>query len=243
MTEIAPLKIAHRPGTYARTAATIEQILNATMRILMTEGYAALTLRRVAAECGLRIGNLTYHFPTKSELVTALLEAVLEGYRERNRQIHRGLDLDDRTRLKAAIFNTLRDVQSFQTTYLFPELWSLANHDPVVGAKVQEFYRQARRPTIQLVRRLNPALDEADAETLSVFISAFVEGATIFAGHDKPYAPIMPDLAGLAMDAFLHLVETATPDKLHALRAEWAAAPPDISALPAFALRAAAKPD
>lgn len=237
MTDIAPLKIAPRPGAYARTAETVEQILNATMRILMTEGYAALTLRRVATECGLRVGNLTYHFPTKNELVTALLDAVLGGYRERARKVHRGVELDDRTKLKAAIFNTLRDVQSFQTTYLFPELWSLANHDPDIGTKLQAFYRQARAPTVQLIRRLNPALNEDDAETLTVFLASLVEGSTIFAGHGKPFASRMPDFAALAIETFLHLVETTTPDRLHALRRDWAEASPEINSLPAFALR------
>jgi Transcriptional regulator len=238
--EIVPLKIAPRKGGYARAENTIEQILNATLQILMTEGYAALTLRRVASECGLRVGNITYHFPTKGDLVTALLDAVLDGYRERARQVYRGLVLDDRIRLQAALFNALRDIQSFQTTHLFPELWSLANHDAEVAAKLEEFYREARAPAARLIRRINPGLSETDADTLALFMSAFVEGTTIFAGHGRPYAGRMPDLAALAMDTFTRMVETATPEKIIAMRREWAEASKDLSRLPAFALREAA---
>lgn len=239
MAEIAPLKIKVRPGAYARTADTLDQILNATLQVLMKEGYAAVTLRRVAAESGLRVGNLTYHFPTKNDLIKALLDAVLEGYQDRARRIMSGVQLDDRTRLQSALFLTLRDIQSFQTTYLFPELWSLANHDPEIEARLHDFYRAARQPLVRLLGRLNPRLSEEDAETLAVFMSSFMEGTTIFAGHGKPYAGRMADLVSLACQTFVGMAETATPERMRELRSEWETASPEIDSVPAFLLRRA----
>ncbi|TAJ69385.1 MAG: hypothetical protein EPO51_23025 [Phenylobacterium sp.] len=145
--------------------------------------------------------------------------------------------MDDRTALKAGLFNVLRDVQSFQTTHLFPELWSLANHDEEISSLLHNFYRRLHLPVIARIRRLNPTLDEADAETVAVFISSFVEGSTIFAGHGKPHAGRMADLASIALETLVGMVETMTPERLHALREPWANAPPEISGPAEFLLR------
>ncbi|MGH2263497.1 TetR family transcriptional regulator C-terminal domain-containing protein, partial [Klebsiella pneumoniae] len=117
-----------------------------------------------------------------------LLDAVMDGYANQPEWQPHSAPPEDRNRLRAVIIQTLRDIQTFQTTHLFPELWSMANHDPEVDQRIQEFYRRARAWTQQLLQRLNPALSERDAETLCIFFSSFAEGSTIFAGHGKDYA-------------------------------------------------------
>jgi AcrR family transcriptional regulator len=53
---------------------TKQKILNAALDVLMEHGFPALTQTRVAEVAGVSQGNLTYHFPTR----TALLKAVVE---------------------------------------------------------------------------------------------------------------------------------------------------------------------
>ena len=62
------LKIVLKPGNYERSAETIEQILEAALKVLVNDGYAALTFRRVEQESGLKVGHISYHFPTKEDL-------------------------------------------------------------------------------------------------------------------------------------------------------------------------------
>ena len=224
MTTFPRLKAVPKPGAQARTSETVEAILNATLTILMRDGYAALSLRRVAGECGMRVGNLSYHFPTKQDLVNGLLDAVLEGYRQNSARIEGELPSDDRDRIRDGVIRVLLDIQSYQTTLLFPELWSMANHDPMIQAKLQEFYRESRQQTIDLIMRVNGRLDRDRAETLALYISSFIEGSTLFAGHGKPYAARMPALAAIAIRGFVHLVETLQPQDLEAVEREWEAA-------------------
>lgn len=216
------LKIVPKSGTYARTAETIERILEDTLHVLMRDGYANLTFRGVADECGLKVGHISYHFPSKDDLVRGLLDAVLEGYASRAEQqvykAHRG----DREQFRAAIIEILKDIQTFQTTHLFPELWSMANHDPEIDARVQDFYVRARSRMQALISRMNPALTEEDVETLCLFYSSFAEGATLFAGHGKRYADRMPDLAAIAIHSFIDLAETITSEQIASIREEWA---------------------
>jgi AcrR family transcriptional regulator len=221
MKERERLRVAARPGAYARTAETIEQILNATLDVLIEEGYAALTMRRVAAKCGTRAGNISYHFPTKEALLHGLLDAVLEQYVERSTRLRQQMQLDDREGVAGAIVYLLQDIQTFQTTHLFPELWSMANHDPAIEARLQEFYDKLRQSHIQTMLRINPSLSYTDAETLCLFISSFIEGSTVFIGNGKKYADRMPDIAALAIRSFSTLIETVTPAEIAAIRQQW----------------------
>ena len=74
---VADLAFPKREGGYTKGHATREQILHAALVILIKEGYTALSMRRVAAACDMKLGNLTYHFRTREDLVRELLDAGL----------------------------------------------------------------------------------------------------------------------------------------------------------------------
>jgi AcrR family transcriptional regulator len=57
------------PVDRRRAPATREAILRATLTLLAEEGTAALSNRRIAAEAGVSLGSLTYHFPSQQALL------------------------------------------------------------------------------------------------------------------------------------------------------------------------------
>lgn len=63
----------------ARSAATVDTILQATAKLLAKEGYDHLSTNRVAEAAGVSIGSLYQYFPSKEALVAALAD----GHRER----------------------------------------------------------------------------------------------------------------------------------------------------------------
>lgn len=76
----------------APTTDTRARILHATLRVIAAGGIAAVSNRRVAAEAGVALGSLTYHFPSQSALLrdslllyadeeVARLEALAAGLR------------------------------------------------------------------------------------------------------------------------------------------------------------------
>ena len=115
---------------------------------------------------------------------------------------------DPDERLERAIAFTLDDIRSKRTTNLFPELWALANHNPKVDQLVQEFYAKAQQGFARLIKEVNRTLSEEECRTIALFISATIEGTTIFAGYSKPWEPKMPEIKALAVRSLLHLVKT-----------------------------------
>jgi AcrR family transcriptional regulator len=56
----------------SRSQATVKAILDATARILVERGFAAVTTNAVAERAGVSVGSLYQYFPNKDALVTAL---------------------------------------------------------------------------------------------------------------------------------------------------------------------------
>ena len=213
--EIAPpLRIRVRPGAYACGTETIEHILRAALSVLVEEGSRAFTLRRIAAECGMKVGNLSYYFPRKEDLVQQLLEAILNGYADLSASMLEATIDQPEERLRRVIGLTLEDIRSKLTTNLFPELWALANHDDKVNALVQDFYARAQIGIASAVSAVNPQLNNEECSMVALFISATMEGTTIFAGYNKPWEGRMPQIKIMAVNSLLNFVKNLTPGDL-----------------------------
>jgi AcrR family transcriptional regulator len=205
---IADLAFPARERGYSKGHDTREQILSSALHLLVEGGYSALTMRRIAATCGLKIGNLTYHFATREELIRALLDALIRAYEVEFDVILQFTDETPEVRLAEVCGLILEDIRTKKTTHVFPELWALGNHDRFVLERVQELYTRARRALLEIVREMRPDLDAQAHEDLALFISASMEGMTIFAGYDKPFEGRMDELENIAIQSFLGIVKS-----------------------------------
>lgn len=57
---------------------TAKRVLGASLRLFAHHGYAAVSMRQIAAECGLQVGALYNHFPTKQSLLRGLMVSHLQ---------------------------------------------------------------------------------------------------------------------------------------------------------------------
>jgi AcrR family transcriptional regulator len=203
---VADLIVPEREGGYSKGRETREIILRAALSILIDEGYRAMSMRRVALICGMKFGNLTYHYRTREDLVRELLDAVITSYEIAFDAVVRRPDLKPEARLRQYCLLILDDIGTKKTTRVFPELWALTNHDPFVLERLHELYRRARKPLLEIIDELRPDLSSDEQEALTLFISSAMEGATIFVGHEKPFASRMASLAEVSVEAFTGLV-------------------------------------
>ena len=206
-----------RPGIYGRGTETVDLILKAALDVLVDEGAAAFTLRRIATRCGMKVGNLSYHFARKEMLIQLLLDDLLDYYERLLDQTVRQPGQSPEAQLSGMINLVLDDIGSKRTTHVFTELWALTNHNDAVAQRVADFYRRAHINIAAAIAPLNPALSPEQLDVVARFISASLEGTTIFAGHGKPWAHQMPQLKALAVTSLVHLARTITPDEIPAL--------------------------
>jgi len=210
----ARLDAVTRPGTYSRGTETVDAILKAALCVLIEEGAGAFTIRRIAAACGMKVGNVSYHFPRKEALIKVLLDELLVSYDKllEARLRQPGICAEDRLRLVIAL--CLEDISGKRNTRLFTELWALANHDAFIAERVEGFYRSVHCVIGTYVAELNPALDAQQVETVALYISASIEGATPFLGFGKPWAGQMSGFAALAATQLVAMAKSVTPEQL-----------------------------
>lgn len=214
---IGELSFAPRKGGYAKGHDTREAILRAAHKILIEEGYKAMTMRRVAAACGVKMGHLCYHFPTGEDLVRELLDAIIRTYESAFDAIFEMPDAQPEERLAALCKLILQDIRTKPTTKIFPELWSLSNHDSFVSDRIHEVYERERKPLYRIVEQMRPDLDEKSQKALAIFISAAMEGTTIFAGFEKPFEPMMNTIEAISIKAFVQVIKVISQDEIDKL--------------------------
>ncbi len=66
--------VPRKAPTQKRSRATVDAIVDATARVLVRDGYDALSTNRVAQEAGVSVGSLYQYFPGKEALVAAVME-------------------------------------------------------------------------------------------------------------------------------------------------------------------------
>jgi AcrR family transcriptional regulator len=166
----------------------------------------------------MKVGNVSYHFPRKEMLIQILLDELLVSYdkllEDRVRQPH----LSPEEKLRLIIVICLEDIAGKRTTRLFTELWALANHNPFVADRVRAFYQRVHDFIGEYVAELNPALSPEEVQTVALYISASMEGATPFVGFEKPWAVKMPAYILVASHMLVTLAKTITPDQIAGLQ-------------------------
>jgi len=205
-----PAPATARPGTYSRGTETVDAILKAALVVLIEEGASAFTIRRIAAACGMKVGNVSYHFPRKELLVQVLLDELLISYDHKLESQVRRPDLSAEERLRLVIVICLEDIAGKRTTRLFSELWALANHNAFIAERVRLFYQRVQDFIGEYVAQLNPALSPQEVHTVALYISASMEGSTPFLGYQKPWAPQMPAFIAIAGRVLVDLAKTIT---------------------------------
>lgn len=195
-------------GVYSKGRERAAGILDAAIRLLIDAGYHNLSMRAVADACGMGLGNLQHYFPTKDDLVRAMLDRVIAGYLRRFERIIEATD-DPEAEFRAVIASVMQDLNKRRTTVLFPELWSLANHDRQLVPWLDRMYQSYRDVLSGLMLRMNPALTRRRADRLALFMSASIEGHTMFVGHGKPWRGETGALLAIAQQSFVWLVRSA----------------------------------
>ncbi|GAA4776858.1 MULTISPECIES: TetR/AcrR family transcriptional regulator [Streptomyces] len=165
-----------RPAT-AKGLRRRAELLDAAERLLSASGGAQLTLRAVADEAGVRLGHLQHYFPSRAELVAALLDRVLETSLARiAERTGPSAGADPASVLDAV----LGDHDDAALVRLFTEVWSMAAHDPAAAAAVRSFYAGYVARLTGIVRHRVPGLGEAAARARAEVFVMTAEGSALF---------------------------------------------------------------
>lgn len=114
------------PKPASRESATRTALIQATAQVMLEEGYAAATSRRVAARAGVKPALVHYHFPSMDDLFLAVLRQGAETNLARQREA-----LADAEPLHA-----LWNLNNAHGARLLMEFMALANHRKEIRSEI-----------------------------------------------------------------------------------------------------------
>lgn len=126
-------------------SATRSALLDAALQLMLDDGYAAVTSRRVAATAGLKPQLVHYYFRTMDDLFLALVRRGAEQNLERQARA-------------LALPRPLRALWELSSepagTVLTMEISALANHRKAIRSELATYAEQFRRLQIEAVAAL-----------------------------------------------------------------------------------------
>lgn len=194
----------------------VEDILKSARTVLTEDGYQGFTMRKIASTAGMAIGNLHYYYKNKDDILHDLLDNTIKVYETTFDHILNDGIKTDAEKFSEIISRIVVDLGTKQTTRFFPELWALANHDDCVAQGMAQLYQRARKYMRVLIKNLNPQLNEDQCRLVSLFISASLEGQTIFVGYRKPWSGARKLVADFAASKFTEMVINLRPEDFNA---------------------------
>lgn len=168
-----------------RGTGTRDKLLDATAEIMLEEGYAAATSRRVAERVGVQRAVVYYYFPTMDDLYLEVLRRGTEANLDAQRK---ALVSDNPLH---ALWEMTIDRRGSRLTM---EFMALGNHREKIRAELSAGaarFREAQAAALSVILRGHPGKDVLDPEVVSVLIASIgrtlsiEKGLGITAGHDK----------------------------------------------------------
>ncbi|MED5811326.1 TetR/AcrR family transcriptional regulator [Mycolicibacterium sp. 050232] len=158
--------MAKRNRTGARDTGTRDKLLDACAHIMLTEGYAAATSRRIADEVGVQRALVYYYFPTMDELYLAVLRRGSEITLETQRA---ALTTDQPLH---ALWDLTVDPRGVA---LLTEFMALGNHRKEIRAELAagaEKFREAQVAALTVILRSRTDNTAVPPDVVSVLIAA-----------------------------------------------------------------------
>jgi TetR/AcrR family transcriptional repressor of bet genes len=151
------------------------ELLKAAERLLVEQGFQALSLDAVAREADQYKASVRYYFGSKAGLIAALVDSmtpgsILESTVDAAREVPPG---DERVRRQLAGWRSL--TEDADEMRAFFEVLPHVLRDAELQAKVAELYRLYRRTDVELFA-LPEGTAEQEAKALATIVSAAVDG-------------------------------------------------------------------
>ncbi len=157
---------------------TRARVIEGAIRALSANGVSGTTTRKIAAECGVNLATLHYHFDSKSALILAVLEASINEMTVAIReQVKSTSGLDDCIEqvLKASWRWVMR-TRTLQTVQYELTLYALREGAQWLAERQYEAYAHAYGDFLTEIARETGELSPKDCMTVARFMLAGVDG-------------------------------------------------------------------
>lgn len=195
-----------RKRAKARKQARAEQLVECATEVLVRDGYAQFSLRRVAADLDVRLGTVQYYFPSREALLTAALTRAFAAWTASFDEILAKVDWSPEARLFELQTVNLELQFNTASSPLLLELFAFSQHEPFIRRLMEASYLGHRRRIARLLAEIRPDIELDRLMEFATVLSAQWEGLSLFTLPGAPARPSLEslkDICGRTLAAFL----------------------------------------
>lgn len=157
------------------------EILLAARRLLAAEGYAGLSMRRVAQEAGMGLSNLQHYYGSKEQLLEALLLSTMDEFQAKMDRIAVAMAGRPQVeRFLSTVDMFLDEITEPTMHAIFFEIWALASRHPFASSLMGKMIGRERKAVHGLIHGLDPTLDDEETMQRAILIVAQIQGLMLF---------------------------------------------------------------
>jgi AcrR family transcriptional regulator len=156
------------------------RILEAAVRSFIRDGGAAFSARGVAKEAKMSLGAVQHFFPTKEQLLAAMLEHVVADFRRAFERLETELPYNGEARLLAVIDYLVADAWKPDSRKFFFNFYALSCHNAFAAELLNNTYAHHRHRLAAYIGAARPHLSEQECFDLALQLVALTEGLMVY---------------------------------------------------------------
>ncbi|WP_243405540.1 TetR/AcrR family transcriptional regulator [Solimicrobium silvestre] len=162
----------------------MHEILHAARQLFAAEGYAGLSMRRLALTLNMSLSNVQHYYKSKDILVDAMLMYTMNIFQAKIDNIAQTMQQASRIdQFNSTIEMFLDELSDPVTHGVFFEIWALAERNVFASELMDKMIARERKTIFKLIQGLVPDISDEQAKLRAVLIVAQVEGLMLFRLH------------------------------------------------------------
>lgn len=160
----------------------LDRIVAIATDVLARDGLDQFVMRRLAGLADMKLGNLQYYFPTRDDL----LEAVVRSEFVHDLAAINSVEESDPRRRLSGVVDALSNRWFARNGSVYLPIAVLALHDPRFERIISEIYAEFYALMSDVVSAIDPAASAVTAQRRAFLMTSLLDGASLQPGRNDP---------------------------------------------------------
>lgn len=158
---------------------TRQSILQSAQRVLTEKGVGGFSMRAIAADCDISVGNLHYHYSSAEKLIAAMIDSVMQQYEQDFETLLAEVNPHSAKHFVDLMEWLVRNSVERQVNRLFRALYEMEKHHPSVASAMDTLYIDMRTMVARRMQLAFPHVEFDKLMDVTCLMAMFSEGSAV----------------------------------------------------------------
>ncbi|MCE3028100.1 MULTISPECIES: TetR/AcrR family transcriptional regulator [unclassified Salinicola] len=184
------------------------EILDAATKVFVDEGYAELTLRRIAKEVDIRLSTVQHYFESRESIIKTLIYNRVQTYLSNHAALKEEVTGSGEDKVRAIFKSLVEDSLNVETCRFFTQMWAMGFQSDIFRDQLFEMYDCHREDIAEVIALVRPDLSPTERFQRATMISSMIEGSLIHLGVGLPSDDRLNGVRERMLEVLVNLAKT-----------------------------------